>query len=82
MNSGTFVANDGTCWQGITSGSCTHGTIAGHNVSKEKSGPTSYAKRNNESCAISSWRLLINEPLLRHIKNCREEGAHQQLGKK
>ena len=61
MNSETFVTNDGTCWESITSGSGMRGRIAEHNVLKEKSGPTSYAKRNieNES-AISSWRLLIS----------------------
>ncbi|GFW18665.1 hypothetical protein TNCV_1369191 [Trichonephila clavipes] len=82
MNSRTFVTNDGTCWENITSGSCMHGRIAEHNVFKEKSGPTSYAKRNIENgYAISSWKLLIDEPLLRHIKNCTEEEAHCQLGK-
>ncbi|GFR05708.1 DDE_Tnp_1_7 domain-containing protein [Trichonephila clavata] len=62
MNSGAFVGNDGTCWKSITSGSCVRGRIAEHNVFKEKSGPTSYAKRNIENgYAISSWRPLIDE---------------------
>ncbi|GFX20163.1 hypothetical protein TNCV_1437231 [Trichonephila clavipes] len=53
-----------------------------HNVFKEKSGPISYAKRNIENdYAISSWRLLMDEPMLRHIKNCTEEEAHRRLGK-
>ncbi|GFW51343.1 hypothetical protein TNCV_3254721 [Trichonephila clavipes] len=30
--------------------------------------------------AISSGRLLIYEPMLRHIKNCTEGEAHRQLG--
>ncbi|GFS71358.1 hypothetical protein TNCV_5050911 [Trichonephila clavipes] len=82
MNSGTFVTNDGTCWESITSGSCMCGRIAEHNVFKEKSGPISYPKRNIEDdYAISSRRLLKNEPMLRHIKNCIEEEAHQQLRK-
>ena len=83
MNSETFVTNDGTCWESIISGSGMHGRIAEHNVLKEKSGPISYAKRNieNES-AISSWRLLINEPMLRHIKNCTEEESSPATGKK
>ncbi|GFW96567.1 uncharacterized protein TNCV_2846241 [Trichonephila clavipes] len=52
-----------------------------HNVFKEKSSPTSYAKRNIENgYAISSGRILIDEPMLRHIKNCTEEEAHRQLG--
>ncbi|GFV75475.1 hypothetical protein TNCV_1483201 [Trichonephila clavipes] len=83
MNSGTFVINDGMCWESITSGSCMHGRIAEHNVFKEKSDPISYAKQNIENdYAISSRRLLKNEPMLSHIKNCTEEEAHQQLGKK
>ncbi|GFW62949.1 hypothetical protein TNCV_4452981 [Trichonephila clavipes] len=51
--------------------------------SKKKRGPTSYAKQNIENCyVISSWRLLIDEPILHHIKNCTEKEAHRQLGKK
>ncbi|GFW89313.1 uncharacterized protein TNCV_3966031 [Trichonephila clavipes] len=66
----------------ITSGSCTRGRIAEHNVFKEKSGPISYAKRNIENgYAISSGRLLIDEPMLHDIKNCTEEEAHRQMGK-
>ncbi|GFW70978.1 DDE_Tnp_1_7 domain-containing protein [Trichonephila clavipes] len=47
MKSGTFVTNDGTCWESITSESCMRGRIAEHNVFKERSGPTSYAKRRS-----------------------------------
>ncbi|GFR06373.1 hypothetical protein TNCT_433801, partial [Trichonephila clavata] len=40
------------------------------------------AKRNIENgYTISSWKLLIDESMLRHIKNCIEEEAHRQLGK-
>ncbi|GFX87905.1 hypothetical protein TNCV_4373701 [Trichonephila clavipes] len=74
MNSGTSVRNDGTGWKIITCGSCTRGKIDEHNVFKEKSATTSYAKRNTKNdYAISSGRLLIDEPMLRHIKNCIEE---------
>ncbi|GFX80155.1 uncharacterized protein TNCV_2108001 [Trichonephila clavipes] len=82
MNSGTFVTKDETCRKSITSGSCIRGRNTEHNVFKEKSGPTSYAERNiKNSYAISSWRLLIDEPMLRHIKNCTEVEAHRQLRK-
>ncbi|GFY05812.1 hypothetical protein TNCV_4404791 [Trichonephila clavipes] len=48
----------------------------------KKSGPTSYAERNIENgYAFSLGRLLINEPILRHIKNCTEEEVHWKLGK-
>ncbi|GFY26211.1 hypothetical protein TNCV_355271 [Trichonephila clavipes] len=68
--------------ESITSRSCTRGRIAEHNVFKEKSGPTSNAKRNIENgYAISSGRILIDGPMLRHIKNCTEEETHQQLEK-
>ncbi|GFX44326.1 hypothetical protein TNCV_1097661 [Trichonephila clavipes] len=64
MNSGTFVINDETGWESITSESCTRGRIVEHNILKEKSGPTSYAKRNIEkSYAVSSGRLLLDEPI-------------------
>ncbi|GFU88943.1 hypothetical protein TNCV_4446181 [Trichonephila clavipes] len=49
--------------------------------SKKKSVSTSYAKRNIEnSYPISLGRLIIDEPMLCHIKNCTEEEAHRQLG--
>ncbi|GFX04399.1 hypothetical protein TNCV_3975451 [Trichonephila clavipes] len=82
MNSGTFVRNGGTGLESITSENCTHGRIVEHNIFKGKSGPTSYAKRNIENgYANNSGGLLIDEPMLRHIKNCTEEKAHQGLGK-
>ncbi|GFX02598.1 hypothetical protein TNCV_728521 [Trichonephila clavipes] len=82
MNYGNFVRNDGTGWQSITFESCTRGRIVEHNSFKEKSGPTSYAKRNMENgYVISLGRLLLDEPMLRHIKNSTEEEAHRQLGK-
>ncbi|GFV08083.1 hypothetical protein TNCV_1047121 [Trichonephila clavipes] len=82
MNSGTFLANGVTCWKSITSGSCISGRIAEPNVFNEKSGRTSCAERNSENIyKISSWRLLIYEPMLRHIKNCTKEAAHRLLGK-
>ncbi|GFX97481.1 hypothetical protein TNCV_2840411 [Trichonephila clavipes] len=81
MNSRTFVTNDGT-WESITSGSGMRGRNAEYNVLKEKSGPTSYAKKKLENgYAISSRRLLMDQPMLRHIKNCTEEEVHRQLGK-
>jgi hypothetical protein len=44
-------------------------------------GPTSYAKRNIEDgYSSTSWRLLIDESLLRTIKNCTDSEAHGQLG--
>ncbi|GFY08147.1 c-terminal-binding protein [Trichonephila clavipes] len=70
INFGTFVRNDGTGWESITSGSCMCRRIAEHTVFKEKSDSTSYAKRNIENgYAISTGRLLIDEPMFHHIKN-------------
>ncbi|GFX18455.1 hypothetical protein TNCV_3370281 [Trichonephila clavipes] len=61
--------------------SCMRGRMAEH-VFNEKSGPASYAEQNIEnSYKINLWRLLIDEPMLRHIKNCTEKEAQQQLGK-
>ncbi|GFU76416.1 hypothetical protein TNCV_4515711 [Trichonephila clavipes] len=81
MNSETFVRNYGTGWESITSESCALGKIE-HNIFKEKSGPFSYAKRNiKNGYAISLRRLLLDEPMLRHIKNCTEKEAHRQLGR-
>ncbi|GFW78140.1 hypothetical protein TNCV_136091 [Trichonephila clavipes] len=81
MNCRPFVRNDGMVWESIISRSYMRARIAEHNVFKEKSGPTSYAKRNIENgYTIRSGRLLIEEPMLRHIKNCTKEEAHRQLG--
>ncbi|GFY05053.1 uncharacterized protein TNCV_561851 [Trichonephila clavipes] len=55
-----------------------HVRIGEHNVFKEQSCPTSYAERSIENdYVISSGRLLINEFMLRHIKNCTEDEAHR-----
>ncbi|XP_054718548.1 piggyBac transposable element-derived protein 4-like [Uloborus diversus] len=72
---------DGSKWKIISSETNDCGRISQHNVCKEACGPTSYAKRNiDDEFASSSWRLIINESMLRHIKMCTEEEAHRQLG--
>ncbi|GFW32921.1 hypothetical protein TNCV_1774861 [Trichonephila clavipes] len=64
MNSGTFVTNDRMCWESIISGSCMRGRIAEHNVFKEKSSPTNYAKRNIENAVsvISHKQYMSSKP--------------------
>ena len=77
----SIISKDGTEWKTISSEKNERGRISEHNVCKEACGPTSYAKRNIEDEYVSStWRLLISERMLRHIKLCTEEEAHRQLG--
>lgn len=76
-----FVAPDSTQWEVIDSGSCSTGRLARQNILREPAGPTPFAKRDiKENSFASAWRLLIDEPILRHIKKCMETEAHRQLG--
>ncbi|XP_072399462.1 uncharacterized protein [Diabrotica undecimpunctata] len=75
----TEQSKDGTTWKVIDSGSVP-GRRAQHNIYREESGPTSYAKRNvRNNCVVSAWHLIINDSMLRHIKECTIAEAHRCL---
>ncbi|XP_072377221.1 uncharacterized protein [Diabrotica undecimpunctata] len=75
----TEQSKDGTTWKVIDSRSVP-GRRAQHNIYREESGPTSYAKRNvRNNCVVSAWHLIINDSMLRHIKECTIAEAHQCL---
>ncbi|GFW83661.1 hypothetical protein TNCV_667741 [Trichonephila clavipes] len=46
---------------------------------KKVTKPVMKSAINENGYAISSGRLLINDPMLHHIINCTEEEAHRQL---
>jgi len=56
------------------------GRRAQQNVFKDKAGPTTYASRViKESSVSSAFKLLIDEPMLRHMKMCTEAEARREL---
>jgi hypothetical protein len=71
---------DGTVWDEIPIGVENVGRRQQHNVVKEKAGLTSYAShRIKEGSALSAFRLIIDEPMIRHIRTCTEAEARRQL---
>lgn len=70
---------DGTSWT-PQMGYTQSGRRARHNIITEQAGPTSYARRNFTGHLSDSWRLLIDESILRHIQKCTLEEANRQLG--
>lgn len=79
----TLLGSDkSTVWTVVGLGDKRPGKASAQNVIKETSGPTPYAKRHIiEGDMISSWKLLISEPILKHIKLCTEAEA-QRKGEK
>ena len=56
------------------------GRIEQQNILKEIPGPTAYVKQAVDHGSVrSAFRLLIDDPLLRHIRDCTVAEAHQQL---
>ncbi|GBP11839.1 hypothetical protein EVAR_74487_1 [Eumeta japonica] len=76
---GLITSIDGTSWTPQME-STQSGRRARHNIITEQAGPTSYAKRNFKGHLSDSWRLLIDESILRHIQKCTIEEANRQLG--
>lgn len=76
-----LLGTDGiTEWTVAEFGKTTSGRLACHNILKEKSGPTPYAKRYVSGDSVASaWRLFIDETILKHIKHCTETEARRVL---
>ncbi|XP_054729834.1 uncharacterized protein LOC129238721 [Anastrepha obliqua] len=73
------IASDGTEWTCISPNAFEVGRCSQQNILREISGPTPYAKRYIENDKpISAWRLLIDEYILRRIKECTEKEAHDK----
>ena len=74
------IARDGTVWKRMAFGEELPGRLSQQNILKELPGPTPYAKRNIEDeSATSAFKLLIDEPLLRHIQRSTVAEARLQL---
>jgi len=74
-----FVARDGTVWLQAEAGVESAGRRAQHNLLRDKAGPTAYASRIvKEASVMSAFKLLIDEPMLRHVKKCTETEARQK----
>ncbi len=77
---GTYSGRDGTVWSQADIGVESAGRRAQQNVFKDKAGPTTYASRAIEESSVSSaFKLLIDEPMLRHMKKCTEAEARREL---
>ena len=76
----TYIGRDGTVWSHADIGVENAGRRAQQNVFREKAGPTAYASRViKESSVSSAFKLLSDEPMLRHMKKCTEAQARREL---
>uniref|UniRef100_A0A3B3SZ47 PiggyBac transposable element-derived protein domain-containing protein n=1 Tax=Paramormyrops kingsleyae TaxID=1676925 RepID=A0A3B3SZ47_9TELE len=69
------TAKDGTVWTIIETGE-NSGRRQSQNVMTEVSGPTAHAKRNIED-ALSAFLCLIDDVMLKHIRDCTVAEAHR-----
>ena len=70
-NTPVIQSRDGSFWQTSTPSQVAVGRRQQQNVVKVRAGPTSYATcRVIDGSPLSSFRLLFNEPMLRHIQKC------------
>lgn len=75
-----LTALDGTQWTVSTVGNTNTGRRAHQNIVREVPGPTPYTKRHlADDSLASAWRLLIDNNVLKHIKNCTETEARSRL---
>jgi len=73
-------ATDGTRWEAVVPTAGRSGRRAQHNVFKDEAGPSPHAKRYIVGGATaSSWRLLIDNYILKHIRRCTETETRRIL---
>lgn len=71
---------DGTTWYSTRLGLSSSGRMAQHNILKEVSGPTQYARRRiKEESVATAFHLLMDEGMIRHIQNCTQNEARHRL---
>ena len=59
----------------------TSGRAALHNIFREESGPTGYAKRNIIKGKVkTAFSLIIDHRIMKHIRTCTIEEANRVLG--
>ena len=71
-----MVARNGTNWEYIEFSSKSKGTLQAQNVITESEGLTQYANRKLDG-PLSAFELLVDNPMLTHIKQCTEAEAHR-----
>ena len=75
----TEISVDGTMWKKLQEGS-TPGRLPVHNIFKEMSGPTAYAKRHIMKGNVrTAFSLILCNSVMRHIKTCTEAEARRIL---
>ena len=75
----TEISVDGTMWKKLQEGS-TPGRLPVHNIFKEMSGPTAYAKRHIMKGSVrTAFSLILCNSVMRHIKTCTEAEARRIL---
>ncbi|CAK9832670.1 PiggyBac transposable element-derived protein 4 [Anthophora retusa] len=73
------ISVDGTMWKKLQEGS-TPGRLPVHNIFKEMSGPTAYAKRHIMKGSVrTAFSLILCNSVMRHIKTCTEAEARRIL---
>ncbi|XP_049838885.1 uncharacterized protein LOC126284185 [Schistocerca gregaria] len=77
-NEGKETAKDGTVWNIVPVGS-NAGCLQSHSILRERSGPTSRAKRKTQSeKLLSAWELIFSASMMRHMKHCTEAEARRR----
>jgi hypothetical protein len=72
---------DGTVWSSYIAGRSVVGRLKTSNIMRVRPGPTAFAtSRITKGSAQSSWSILFDETMLRHIRGCTIAEAHRQSG--
>ncbi len=75
-----LTGKDGTQWEIIEPNKNGTGRFGAQNILQELPGPTSLAKwQIIEGNVLSSFRLMIDDFITKHIQNCTENEPHRQL---
>ena len=79
-NRNNLSSRNATVWQLKTDNGNHRGRAANHNILRMHPGPTPYASQGiNMDSPLSAFRVLFDEPMLRHVKECTErEGKRIQ----
>lgn len=73
------ISVDGTMWKKLQAGS-TPGRLPVHNIFKEMTGPSAYAKRHIMKCSVrTAFSLILCNSVMRHIKTCTEAEVRRIL---
>lgn len=72
----SLISKDGTKWEIVNQGANVPGRVGTQNILREEQGPTPLPKREIEKGnALSAFRLLIDDFIIKHIQKCTETEA-------